>query len=204
MEIKQRLLNEKVTMVYETALTQFEIAIRDVVLRNVPGHIIETGVWKGGACILARVLLNELKQDNRLVYVADSFQGLPKPTLKEDEGDDHWTDDELKVSLMEVINNFDRFGVKERSVFVEGWFKDTLPKINAEFSIIRLDGDMFESTWDALINLYPKLSDGGYCIIDDYQLHPHCAQAVDKYRMENKINSRMFMVPDSETIYWIK
>ena len=56
--------------------------------------------------------------------------------------------------------------------FLVGWFKDTLPGAPIEtLSVMRLDGDMYESTWQAIEALYPKLSPGGFCIVDDFGSH---------------------------------
>ena len=85
--------------------------------------------------------------------------------------------------------NFERYGLLDDRVhFLEGWFKDTLPNAPIEqLAILRVDGDMYESTMDALRPLYPKLSVGGYLIIDDYGAIPACKAAVEDYRSEHGI-----------------
>ena len=71
---------------------------------------------------------------------------------------------------------------------LEGWFKDTLPTVaDRTWAVIRLDGDMYESTMDALTNLYPQLSPGGFLIVDDYGFEP-CRQAVADYRAAHGID----------------
>jgi O-methyltransferase len=65
----------------------------------------------------------------------------------------------------------------------EGWFKDTLPSAPIEkLAILRLDGDMYSPTMASLVNLYPKLSRGGYIIIDDYGSTEPCHKATDDFR----------------------
>jgi len=87
---------------------------------------------------------------------------------------------------------------------LKGWFKDTLRNPNIErLALIRLDGDMYESTMDGLVNLYPKLSAGGYIIIDDYHVVPACKQAVHDYCATNGI-SPAFAEIDGVGIYWKK
>ena len=87
--------------------------------------------------------------------------------------------------------------------FLKGWFKDTLPQAPIDkLSILRLDGDMYSSTMDALENLYPKLSKGGFCIIDDYAV-PRCKLAVDDYRTKHAINSELKKI-DWSCMYWRK
>jgi O-methyltransferase/demethyldecarbamoylnovobiocin O-methyltransferase/8-demethyl-8-(2,3-dimethoxy-alpha-L-rhamnosyl)tetracenomycin-C 4'-O-methyltransferase len=77
--------------------------------------------------------------------------------------------------------------------FLKGWFKDTLPTAPIEkLSVLRLDGDLYESTMTALESLYPKLSIGGYAIIDDYAPSvPCCVQAVDDFRARHNITEQM-------------
>jgi O-methyltransferase len=176
---------------------------------NIEGDFIETGVWRGGMCILTKAIYNELNSDKK-VFVADSFEGLPKPDpkYKYDIGDQHYLSEYLKVSVEEVTKNFKIFDCLDNNViFLKGWFKDTLPTAPiGKLSILRLDGDMYESTIDALTNLYHKLSIGGYCIIDDY-LHNGCQMAVEDFRKQNNITEPIIKVsghPNDEIHYWIK
>lgn len=172
--------------------------------KDVEGSVIETGVWKGGACMLIKHTLNKLKSDKKL-YVADSFEGLPHPDEKypSDEGDTHWDVPMLKVSEEEVRANFERYGLLDENViFVKGWFEDTLHKIDAKFSLIRLDGDMYSSSIQALEALYPKLVSGGVIIIDDYALKG-CREAVDYYRATNGITGNVNII-DWTGIWWTK
>jgi hypothetical protein len=154
---------------------------------NVPGDFIETGVWRGGCCILMRGVLAANAITNRRVYVADSFEGLPPPkpgAYPLDRGDTLFTHKELAISLDEVKSNFQRYGLlDEQVVFVKGFFENSLPYLDAgPFALLRLDGDMYESTFVALKSLYPKLSPGGFVVIDDYGAITACRQAVTDYR----------------------
>jgi len=129
-----------------------------VIEENIPGDFIETGVWRGGACIMMNAVLEAFEASDRLVWVADSFEGLPKPSPEKypaDEGDLHHTNRELAISIEEVKANFAAYGLlNERVRFLKGWFKDTLPNAPIEkLAILRLDGDMYESTMDALVSL---------------------------------------------------
>ena len=101
-----------------------------------------------------------------------------------DYGDPHHSYHQLVVSRQDVEANFRQYGLlDDRVVFLEGWFKDTLPAAPVErLSVLRLDGDMYASTMDALESLYPKLTAGGYAIIDDYGAVAACRQAVDDFR----------------------
>jgi hypothetical protein len=174
---------------------------------NIPGDLIETGVWRGGACILMKGFLSVNEITDRKVFVADSFRGLPTPDAQKypaDAGDKHHTFSYLAVSREQVEDNFRRFGLLDSQVvFLEGWFKDTLPKLPTQrLALIRLDGDMYESTMDALSHLYPKLSPGGFCIIDDYDI-PNCRRAVDDYRKTHQISEPLQDI-DGRSKFWQK
>jgi O-methyltransferase len=181
--------------------------LTQIVLRDrVPGDLIETGVWRGGSCILMRGILRAFNEVTRKVYVADSFQGLPPPdeqAYPADAGQMIHTVDYLAVSKQTVMDNFEVYGLlDEQVVFVEGWFKDTLPNLPSDrFSIIRLDGDMYESTIQALDALYPKLSVGGFLIIDDYGSWESCRRAVHDYRDANGITDEIMPI-DHAGVYW--
>ena len=88
--------------------------------------------------------------------------------------------------------------------FLKGWFKDTLPAAPIDaLSILRLDGDYYESTMDALTSLYDKVSVGGYIIVDDYgeDSWTYCRKAVDEFRRERGIEDPIHRV-DSNCYYW--
>lgn len=181
----------------------------ELVLREeVPGDLIEAGAWRGGACILMRAVLAAYNITNRTVYVADSFCGLPPPRPEKypaDAGDPLHTFDQLRVSRGEVENAFRAYDLLDQQVaFVEGWFKDTLPGISTDrFALIRLDGDMYESTIQALEALYWKLSPGGIAIIDDYGAIPGCRRAVEDFREANRIGAPIRPI-DWTGIWWRK
>jgi O-methyltransferase len=156
-----------------------------------------------------RAVLAAYGIENRKVFVADSFEGLPKPDKKysADTGSRWHVVSYLKVSRDEVENNFRKYGLlDDKVVFLQGWFKDTLPTAPTDkLSILRLDGDMYSSTIEALLNLYPKLSKGGFCIIDDYGDYTAagCRKAVDDFRAQNRIESEMHEI-DWTGRFWRK
>lgn len=182
--------------------------VLDVFENEVEGHFIETGVWRGGACILMQGLCRAAGEADRKVFVADSFEGLPPPNAEEfpaDEGDKHHTKDALAISLETVQDNFRSYGLLDDNVvFMKGWFKDTLPTLGDEkFGIIRLDGDMYESTIQAIEILYPKLSVGGYIIVDDFGAVRACRKAIGDYRKAHGIEEPIEQV-DWTGAYWKK
>lgn len=195
------------TMIGTKRLNNIQFCIESVVENKVEGDFIETGVWRGGACIFAKALFNILDPDRR-VWVADSFEGLPKPNTvlyPEDAGDDLYSLEQLRISLDQVKENFKRFNLLDDKVeFLKGWFKDTLPTAPIDkLAVLRLDGDMYESTMDGLVNLYHYLSPGGFIIIDDYGTIPACKKAVHDFRDKNGITEEIINIDDSG-YYWQK
>ncbi|MCZ8270555.1 MAG: hypothetical protein O9306_08380 [Beijerinckiaceae bacterium] len=67
------------TMVGTRRLRNFRLMIESVIGGRIPGDIVETGVWRGGACILARAVLKAYNIKDRRVILCDSFSGLPPP-----------------------------------------------------------------------------------------------------------------------------
>ncbi|HTB32155.1 MAG TPA: TylF/MycF/NovP-related O-methyltransferase [Bacteroidia bacterium] len=196
------------TMVGMKRLNNVEYCIREAIKNNVEGDLIELGVWRGGTVILMRALLKELGSTDRIVWVADSFNGLPPPNPDKypaDKGDKFSKYGELAIPEKDVIHNFEKYGLLDDQVkFLKGWFKDTLPVAPIKkLALLRLDGDMYESTMDGLVNLYPKLSIGGYIIIDDWGAVPSCKKAVEDYRKEHQITDEIIPI-DWTGVYWKK
>ena len=191
------------TMIGMRRLDQLQAAVEAVLAERVPGDLVETGVWRGGASILMRGVLAAHGDISRTVWVCDSFEGLPPPGgHPADEGFDLSGVPELAVSLEKVRANFDRYGLLDEQVrFLPGWFRDTLADAPIDrVAVLRLDGDMYESTIVALEALYPKVSRGGFVIVDDYAL-PMCAQAVDDYRRDHGVTDPLVRV-DWTGVHW--
>jgi hypothetical protein len=159
--------------------------------------------------MLMQAILKAHNSDRRVI-LADSFRGLPRPdgTYEADLYDIDakyalWRHRQLAISRQQVEDGFRRLGLwGDNLVFLEGWFKDTLPTAPVEkLAVLRLDGDYYESTMDALKHLYPKLSPGGYCIIDDYSVIPACKQAAHDYRDTNGIDDEIIPI-DKWSAYW--
>lgn len=194
------------TMIGLRRLENLQNCIVRVLEEDVPGDLIETGVWRGGACIFMRGVLKAFGDTRRTVWVADSFQGLPRPDAARypaDTEDPHWIFSELAVSLDMVRANFNRYGLLDDKVqFLVGWFRDTLPSAPmSQLAILRVDGDMYESTILALRSLYPKVTPGGYVIIDDYGALASCRQAVTDFRNEFAIQAE-FQPIDWTGVFW--
>jgi O-methyltransferase len=188
-------------------LDNVQMCVESVIRENIAGDLIETGVMRGGAVILMRAILRAYGVHDRTVWVADSFEGLPAPDLMKYPADEdaQWHLRPLtEVGVEHVKRNFDRYGLLDDQVkFLPGWFRDTLPKAPIkQLAVLRLDGDLYESTMDALVPLYPKLAPRGFVIIDDYSL-PMCQQAVKDYRSRMGIADEIIAI-DDDGVYWRK
>jgi len=185
------------TMVGNRRLENVQACLEEILRDNVPGDLLEAGAWRGGTTIFMRALLKAHGVTDRKVWVADSFEGLPSPKHSMD-GWDLSRVKYLKVSLEEVKANFAKFGMLDDQVqFLKGWFSDTLPHAPIQkLALLRLDGDLYSSTMDALQSLYHKVSTGGYVIVDDYHSWPSCRQAVTDFLAQNALK------PDIQTIDW--
>lgn len=175
---------------------------------GIRGDFVETGVWRGGTSIFLRAILEALggpDDAGRRVWACDSFQGLPEATLDIDVPMKFHTFAPLAVGVDVVRANFARYGLlDDRVEFVEGWFSDTLPDLDVDaIAVLRLDGDMYESTMDALAALEPKVSPGGFVIVDDYGGIEACRNAVTDYRTSAGIDVPIEMV-DWTGAWWRK
>lgn len=196
------------TMVGVKRLSSLRECVTQVIRDGVPGDLLEAGTWRGGSAIYMRAVLEALGDPDRTVWVADSFEGLPPPDAESypaDAGDTWHTWDELAVSLPQVQANFAKYGLLDDRVrFLKGWFRDTLPVAPVErLAVLRLDGDMYESTLDTLRPLYPKVAEGGFVIVDDYGGLSPCKQAVDEYRSDYGITAPLQEI-DWTGVLWRK
>jgi hypothetical protein len=186
------------TMIGMKRLDNIQFCVEDVIEKGIKGDLIETGVWRGGATIFMRAILKAHNCMNRKVWVVDSFEGFPSDVA-------FGGDARLSVSLEEVKNNFILYDLlDDRVVFLKGWIKDTLPAAPIKkLAVARLDTDLYQSTMDSLTYLYPKLSEGGYLIVDDFSIVPECKQAILDYRSINNITEEIKEI-DWTGIYWQK
>jgi O-methyltransferase len=200
---------EAETMIGMQRLASLQGCVETVLADDVPGDLIECGMWRGGACILMHAVLAAYGDETRSVWLADSFEGLlPSDTAnyKADKGiRAQLAAGMLGVSEAEVRANFERYGLlDERVRFLPGWFKDTLRDAPIDrIAVLRLDGDLYESTIQALDALYPRLSPGGFCIVGDYLAVKACEQAVTDYRAKHGISAQIIDI-DGTGVLWRK
>jgi O-methyltransferase len=212
-------------------LDNLHALVTKVLVTETQGDLIETVVWRGGSTILMRGILRAHGITDRAVWVADSFEGFPT-TEEQGASARSFSSPELAAvrgyfqgaleasepalrtsldhmmqgaSLEDVRDRFDRYGLLDDQVkFLRGWFRDTLPSAPIErLALLRLDGDLYDSTYDALDALYPRLSVGGYTIVDDYGWVEECRRAVHDYLDAHRIQVAVHRV-DDEAVYWQK
>jgi O-methyltransferase len=195
------------TMIGRRRLENIQYCVETVLAKDIEGDFIEAGIWRGGACIFMQGLLMAHGATERIIWAADSFMGVPPPTLPQDQGFDISSTvyPVLAVSLDEVKALFERYGLLNDNVrFLKGWFKDTLALAPIKkLAILRLDGDLYESTMDALVPLYDKVSPGGFIIVDDYGSCPPCTSAIDDFRKQRGISDRLQAI-DGQSVFWQK
>jgi hypothetical protein len=216
------------TMIGANRLDNVRTLIEDALQHSIPGDLIETGVWRGGSTIFMRGVLKAHRVTDRSVWVADSFEGhypgvnehgitnrsytspgiealALGPSALPQEVQDKFALLTEDVSLEAVRERFARYGLLDDQVkFLPGWFSETLPAAPIErLALLRLDGDFYDATHDALRALYPKLSPGGWVIVDDYGSFSECRQAVHDYLDAMDIEADISHV-DDEAVYWQK
>ena len=193
------------SMVGLKRLDNLQSCVESVLNEGVPGDLLEAGVWRGGSCIFMRGLLKLLGVTDRTVWVADSFQGLPAPSHEADRDYDLSGFTALAVSQADVEAAFERFALLDNQVkFLKGWFKDTLRSAPvAQLAVLRMDGDLYESTIDIFDALYHKVSPGGFVIVDDYHMLAPCKQAVHDFRMRAKVTDPIQEI-DGTGVFWKK
>ena len=182
-------------------------ALTAAIANNVPGDWLETGTWKGGTSMVAAAASREARIPGtplRRIFLADSFEGLPPPS-----GADLLSSTNVGKPMDPPGSyggyggvNFVKETMREQGLlssevsFLVGWFNETIPKVAGNLikrlAVLRLDGDMYESTMVVLDNMYPLVSIGGYVIIDDYGHWPQCKLAVDDYFAKQGISPTLY------------
>ncbi len=164
-------------------------AVRYIAERNIPGDIVECGVWKGGGCMLMAHTLAQAGISDRKIWLYDTFEGMTEPGPEDriassgQAVSERWHQGWWAVGTSDVRNNMESTGYPPEMIeLVRGDVCKTLnERVPGEIALLRLDTDWYESTKAELEILYPKLSVKGVLIIDDYGHFSGSRQAVDEY-----------------------
>ena len=181
------------TMIGMDRLDDLQRCLEIVLDEHVKGDLLEAGVWRGGAVIFMRAMLEAYSDEERVIWAADSFQGPPVPFDPADSDFDFHRQPAYSASLQEVRENFERYELLDDRVrFLKGWFSDTLPSAGVrELAILRISADLYHSTRAALDALYGRVTEGGFVIVDGYPGVEMVKRAVDDFRAENALTQRI-------------
>lgn len=195
-------LSRPATLLTKDQLDLVEHAVVSVEQRGIPGDFMEAGVWRGGVIIFLRGLMHAHDITDRMIIAADSFSGIPKNTRAVNDPVDEWPD-RWEAGIDEVKRNIARFGfLDERIRFLVGYFETSLKELTDEtFALIRLDSDSYDSVETSLESLYPRVSDGGIVIVDDWHL-PGCQMAVRDYVQRTRIKAEIRV--HGGNAWWVK
>jgi|688.fasta_scaffold107996_3 O-methyltransferase len=213
------IIEKELSMISPARFRSLKAGIDHVITNEIPGDVVETGVWRGGAVIFMVKYLQYLSDvvffynderritPKRHVVACDSFMGLPKPGAADvmfnlahastfDFG-------YLKVDKAAFLENLQAFNIKHTDLTVlEGWFKDTLHHMPNGISLLRMDGDYYESTMTTLELLYDKVSPGGVILIDDYRWWIGCKQAVHDFFKKRNLVLNLVQTDGDDTEAW--
>lgn len=204
----------------ETVYNTYNLS-NELISNGVKGDFVECGVASGAQIAAMATAISE-KNSDKSIHAFDSFQGIPLAgefdTQQPGIGDithDKFAPLEQRLvssnitvhSKQEVINNFNHLQLPLHNInFVEGWFQDTIPNYNiGDICMLRLDGDLYESTMVCLEYLYPKVSEGGVVIIDDYALDG-CKLAVEHYfkKIKNEYPEMIEVIGGGGVVFFYK
>jgi hypothetical protein len=204
----------------ETVYNTYNLS-NELISNGVKGDFVECGVASGAQIAAMATAISE-KNSDKYIYAFDSFQGIPlagefdtqQPGIGDITHDKFAPLEQRLVSSnitvhtkQEVINNFNHLQLPLNNVnFIEGWFQDTIPNYNiGDICMLRLDGDLYESTIVCLEYLYPKVSEGGVVIIDDYALDG-CKLAIEHYfkKIKNEYPEMIEVIGGGGVVFFYK
>ncbi|MEX2127608.1 MAG: TylF/MycF/NovP-related O-methyltransferase [Xanthobacteraceae bacterium] len=178
-------------------------SIEYIVRNQLPGDIVECGVWRGGSMMMAALsLLHFGDKAGRRLFLFDTFEGMPAPTgadYKFDgmQADEKWQSlqrgegSEWNNVPIEIVRDAmaSTNYPEDKIVLVKGRVEDTLPIHGLDqIALLRLDTDFYASTKQELTHLYPRLVPGGVLIVDDFGTWAGSHRAVVEYFDEHDIS----------------
>lgn len=199
--------DESLTMVGVDRLWAVIQSTKYILANHLEGDLVECGVWRGGCAIAMAMILKDFNS-NKKIWLFDTFAGMTKPskfdikfdgkeTLKKfilsDRGDhNNW----CYSSLDEVKKSFEKFNLIKNINFIKGDVLETLlipQNLPDEIALLRLDTDWYESTKAEMEILYPKVTNQGILLIDDYGHWKGVKKAVDEYFIEKELEEKILL-----------
>ena len=186
---------------------QMEYLVKDVIRRQIPGSIVETGSWRCGLMKYTKAIVDIYEGSNRQIYMFDTFDHFPKPTQNQKDQAIHPIVEFLFENMQpldRIKASFKELGLLDDNVhFIQGLFEDTVPRTNLDkIAILRLDSDYYESTMLVLKHYYKNIVPGGWLVCDDYN-NPFLGakSAVTDFRAANNITSPIIDTHGG-SVYW--
>lgn len=192
---------------------------KQVLKNQITGDFVECGVWRGGSAGLMGLALQRFDHNHKKkLHLFDSFEGLPQPSIADGVLASEYSggaNSGLLASIHQCVadlNDVQSFIFNELKLsknlvtFNKGWFQDTVPKVGKEvenISLLRLDGDWYESTKICLEGFYDRIPRGGVILLDDYFCWEGCKKATDNFRSKHRILSEIIQI-DRDSAYWVK
>lgn len=143
-------------------------------LGNVPGAAAELGVYRG---FFARCI-NQLLPERRL-YLFDSFEGFSADAC----ASEFFQAAHQNTAMGKVLSIMP---CPERVIVKPGFFPASLKGLEEQFCLVSLDVDFFRTTLEGLRYFWPRLSEGGYLMLHDWNSpkFPGVAAALAQYEEE--------------------
>jgi len=193
------------TMVGNLRIRNIKETLLDVIASNVEGDFAEFGVWRGGSCIFAAGLFEVMGITDRQVHVFDAFGKLDAKT-----GGYGANDHYLAVNETQVKFNFWKYGLleNEKVKFYQGLFQETAPQFKKYLqengkmlSVLRVDGNFYDSYYSVLENLYDFLSKNGYVIFDDIRSHQAVQKAWYDFQKSHGLDIQLINIDDHSAYF---
>lgn len=190
------------------------LAAKDVADRGIQGDVVECGVAYGAQiCAMAEAMRGR----PRKFHLFDSFEGIPMAGIHDHDQPGigkHVVDPTLPIeqrlvssgisasSVENVKKNLRAFGFDSEFIYHKGWFQDTVAVAPVgAIAILRLDGDLYESTKVCLENLFFRIVPGGCLILDDYPL-PGSRKALDDFFRDMGVDLKPTIACDTGAAYF--
>lgn len=197
----------KYTMVSVKRLINLYNLVRQVNATDLPGDIVECGVWNGGSAAIMSAAGRDDNKHLRTVWLFDSFCGLPPPGGKDGEhAQNVYFEGWCHGSVEKVTKIFNQLHLSLDPVrIITGWFDSTLKAEPVKaIALLHIDADWYESVKVVLEELYDKVVDGGFIVLDDYWTWRGCRQAIAEYLKEHQIHGVVFKSVDNHGVYFQK